>query len=627
MTLNFNFNVNSASANITIERENASGDVPHAVFMRVDGWTGFDTPGPTGSNVRDERLHKIYYFWDFYHSGTDNSYTYNAPENIYDGNAKHTNGHRNSRYAYGCQVSHIYRQAGTYTARCTAIEASSGKTAIIDQVIVAGASPITGADVIFVSASGDFTDAPAGATQRTNSDLDDVWLADVLGQDTTPKKIILNRGETFSFSGINPGFTGTPTPTTYLIGGDGPGDKPIINWDGDIAWNDKETSQTTPTKDLIIQNVAIFGTFDSTIDTDPTNDEGVFSYSDYPPQVFLLDACVIHDVANIASPSIPTPGAGIFFNDTVMDGFSYAFISGGGGGYFASMGCLVKSKDNALVDATDQQGWGYRVGDETTYIFANDFGIFQDWFGASPRNIQAAIRLAANSDEGTRFSVVGNFIEGGFHVANSQHSDSPAVGRAVNAIWDKNYMTGISSTVALLNVTTGGMTIRNNILNIPPISGARSQPNGTFISFDSTDNQALNTSQAIEVYSNAFVNLEDGTAMSEFTNVNSEFTAITFENNINHQPNASSPVTTSAPLKDDANDYFVSRWLGYRDSGSPTLDTTKATVKTAGNFDLYSPEAGSSALGAAGSGLVAYDDMFGVIRPATKDIGPVQVSA
>lgn len=611
------------SATPTILRQSVGGDLPHAVFASVSAWTGFAAPAPTGGDIYDARLHDIYYVWDWYYGGTDNSYVFDKPVNIYDGNARHTNGHRNSRYSYGFQSSHVYRTAGTYTPRLTAYELSTGYVSHETFTVVVGASQVSGADVIFVSPSGDFTDAPSGATEYTGASVASAISTHVTGQDTTPKRVLLNRGESYTMTGASLGQLGAATPSVYIDAGGGAGALPEIALTGSMHWNDKETSETTPTKDFIVSNVNFTGTFDSTVDTDPTNDAGLFTFSDYPPNVFLLDNVSVNDVQFIAAPSVPTPSAGIFFNDCSFVGFSYAFISGGGQGYFSSTGCLVTTKPGALVDATDQQGWGYRVGDETTNIHSCDMSIFTDWFGPSPRNGQAAIRLAADTTEGTRFNVQASFLEGGFHVGNSQHSDSPAAGRAVNSTWEKSYITAISSTVALINITTGGMTIRNNILNVPATTGTRLQTNGAFISLDSTDNQALNTSQPIRFYSNTLVNTEGGSAMAEYTNAGNEFTAVTAENNVIHQPNLSTPSIPDAPLKDDANTYFVSRAEGYRDS-TQDLTATTNTLKTAGLYDLYIPETGSAAIQDATTGLVAYDDFTGAVRGATPSRGALE---
>jgi len=97
-------------------------------------------------------------------------------------------------------------------------------------------------------------------------------------------------------------------------------------------------------------------------------------------------------------------------------------------------------------------------------------------------------------------------------------------------------------------------------------------------------------------------------------------------NNVVYQPNAGD--TSDGPL--DTTSLFIPTELGYKHNvsyGAPQnglLQTAYATPSS--SVWNPAPSVGSVALGDATAGIIAYDDFYGNIRPATKDRGAIQIS-
>lgn len=629
MSLVFTFEAAAGSVGITIVSRSAEEVAPEAIVFEVDvsELSGFTASAPTGGDVYDARLHDIEYFWDFYYSGTDNSYLFAAPVNLYDGNDAWTNGYRNSRYAFGFQAAHVYREPGTYTVRLTAYEPQSGTVAYATQEVTI-ADPDTlfsGTNTIFLSPSGDFTDAPSGARQLTSGDVDAAYEAWVDGQEATPKRIMLNRGETYTNFNIGMGIGSVDTPTTHIVAGPGAGAKPTVNSQSSdvVIFYDQATAGGID-KDVVVQNIIFNGTWDSTTMTD-TNAENTspallntYASEALGPYSALFDGVEAYNFAK----AVEDPGttAALVFNDCVIEGFGY-----GGAVFknetFVTLGCRVMSDVNALVDATINQGWGWRIGSDTnSIIWACDMFIRQDNFPTFPRNGQPCLRFNSSGVEGVKINCHANCLEAQYSQVDLRGSESANVNYTVNGLFRNNYLIGAYNTVMGFRFEQTGFSASNNIMvaaQIADETNGRDNELGSMLSLSNDgNNSAGNLGEVARFYQNTLVNRATSDGQTNDMNIASvagTFTAEVIQNNIIHQPSISTPETPYAPLGDDANTYFTPRHLGYRDS-SVDDRTDTASVTTAGHFDLYDPETGSSAIGAASTGLVSWRDFRGVIR-------------
>lgn len=176
-----------------------SGTAPLGVVFDATGTTDADTTKP---------FHDLLYQWSFGDLAAGNWTTGANPGASKNG-------------AFGAVAGHVYERAGTYTwvllvSDGTTVSRTSGTITVVDPDVT-----FAGTATVCVSTSGDFTGAPTGATQVTNSDFDAV-IATHMG---TGKRVLFRRGETFVSS--TAATVSSAGPNT--IGAYGSGALPIIS--------------------------------------------------------------------------------------------------------------------------------------------------------------------------------------------------------------------------------------------------------------------------------------------------------------------------------------------------------------------------------------------------------------
>lgn len=629
----------TATATINIEKRASSGlqVAPEPLLFSVSV-SAFDSTAPAGGAVFDDRLHDIEYFWDFDSLNAGGTYTFDAPVNVYSAAGLHTNGKKNSRYARGFLASHTYRTAGTYRVSVFCVEPSSGKTATgtLDVTIGDPDTLFPTTQTIFMSPSGDFTDAPAGAVEVTSGNIVSAITTYTDGQETTPYRIMLNRGESFTFSGRVVGSFNGGQPTTHIVAGPGAGAKPVVSWTGDLGWADSGSSEPANSKSLVLQNLVCNGTWDDTTATDNTGSVGFFRINENGPNIIVADGCEIDGIGYAALDAVTsgTNGHSYFFNDFVCTGRSYGLITGSATHHVVTTGSRWMSSVDAQVDATTNQGWNLRFSSPNSRNVVDkcDFYGRQGWsLVGSIIAVQGHVRFNFEGDTNAQCVVTDCTMEAGFNAiglsATSGNNDLP-----VNMLIDGNYLLGSYQSISFIQTNQSGLTIRNNIMVMPDITGTDRVSNGfgAFVELVTNGRSAgTNASEPIRIYNNTFVNNQPdskngGTGATSLVSNTLPFTNVTTENNVNHQPalDVASPITTYAPLGDDTN-LFTPRELGYK-SSTADLQADTATVTTAGATDIYEPEAGSSAISGATTGLVSDRDWIGRRRSGTPSIGAME---
>lgn len=602
------------SSEIIIDRRMDTRVIPEAIFFSV-ALSGFDTSGPLDGSEYDARLHEIYYFWDF-----GEEYFYTAPANIYAGNSKHENGHKNARYAYGPKACHIFRTSGTYAVSCLCVEPSSGKfaTAAIRITIAEPETMFSGNKTVFLSPSGDFDYAPSGATRVKSGSLDSAISNYCTGQEMTPKRILLNRGERYTYNGNVVGSWTGGSPSFVVGAGGRAGAKPSIAWNDFIRWSDATSLQPRNSKSNVWYDLDIQGPFDDTTDTTTVGIPGFMDLYENSPGMILIDNCKINGCAfAVLDTTNSENGHGIVFNDTVVENRAYGVLAGYYD-YFAAIGCRFQSRPNAIANATDHQGWNLRLSgkDSVTVIHSCDFFGRQGWSGLA--NIidiayQGHIRFNYYSDSGCIAVITANSLEGGYNQMGFGNSEGlPSV--TVNALIDKNYVLGCFQNPASIDIRHSGITVRNNIFVMPNVAGHEDAPNlEAWLDCNGENTVSRALDDPIKVYNNTFVNLDKSahSIAKVLRNANTHFSNVTVENNIEHQPGPVGGSIIYAPLGDDTN-LFTPRETGYLTS-TKNYQSSTYTLTSDGQTDFYDPEAGSLAIGSNG-GALAYDDFRGMIR-------------
>jgi len=603
-----------ATATINIAARSAGQIAPEAFHFDVTV-ADFDATGPVGADVYDDRYHDLYYYWDF-----DDAYTFAAPVNL-------AAAHKNAGIAYGPTASHTFRAVGTYSVSILIVEPSSGKTATATLPITIGAPVFSGVNTRFVDTAGNFTGKPTGASEYTTFSAA-VAAADA-APTATPQRIMLRRGQTFTLSGQI--SIDSSMPSLTIVASDGGGAKPIINWTAGGAtrifyFNDHDAAGT---KDFVMQDIAFNSDRDLSINTG-TN-AAVFFFQDDPCASFLLDGCEVSNFhIGIQDFGGVGPGAPVkTINDTAFMGFSSTCALETNQVLTAYTGVRMIQDPDAIADPVTGNSTisCVRIANADTTIFdACDMFNFIGWtsFG-STRVQQGAVRFNSAGATNAKLNVQRCAFEGGWR-AFELTANSGTPGQVTNSVIEKCVFVGSYQTARFIDMEHSGITIRNNVFARPdaPNQHGNFDPNDGVI-YAAWDGQQTTARDApIRFYNNTLVNLMSG---ANFTGSSTAlpmsfvtgFTDVTVDNNIDHQPNLTVPVVGDAPMATGV--LWAPLFKGYRDSTTP-LDTQYATP--AGTVRSGATELGSAAIGDANAGLIAYDDMFGVVRGANPDRGARQ---
>jgi hypothetical protein len=607
--------VSSASAVINIVNRSADRVAPEGFLFDVT-LSGFDTPAGQAGGY-NEQLHELYYLWDFGDAGY-----FTAPENLPEA-------HKDADRAYGPLVSHTYRTAGNYTVSCLVVEPSSGKSTVASINITVGnpEASFGGVNTIFVDTTGAGAGAPAGALITTSLAA---AYATASGQDATPKRIMLKRGQTFSFAGANLAFV----PTLHIVAEPGAGAKPIVTMGGQIVWTNGSGSGLP--KDFVAQGIDWRGPYDSS--TSAGTRFPLFQILQNPPETALFDQCDMSGFQQaLVTEDIDGTGrnAVLIANDNhITNWHSYAIY--GAYGKIVITGNRLAAPQNALSGNGPDgvQGGPIRLPLPThTVIHSNDLFSNGGWFTNVPDfyTTQPTIRWMTSPVAGAVLNMQANGLEAGFSCLDCV-SGPPAAGQPVNAVVEKNIMVGNHMSVTFGRFQYGGMTIRNNVCLMPRVQRVAGvfNPGSFFWLINNPTGSTANLSAPMRIYNNTLVNLMDNstTYIDQWTpsaqplpvTSNPGFTSVLEANNVIHQPNLPNPIIGDAPLSVEG--LWDARYAGYVDPDTPRVT---ATITPNDTPALYRPTTGSDALGDAINGPVAFDDFFGNPRPQYPSRGALEM--
>lgn len=612
-----------ASAEISIFNRSQLQIAPSAVSMEISV-SGFDTQGPAAGEVYDPRLHDLYYFWDF-----DESYTFSAPENLVDA-------HKNSGVGYGPKVTHTYRTPGTYTASCLVVEPSSGKSAIAELQINVGNSDNAFPSIrtIFVSPSSDFADAPAGA--RLAQSLDQAFGM-FAGNDQVPTRVMLNRGETYTFGGRNFGLGGgTSIPSTHIVAGPGSASNPLVVMTGSFDWNDKSTSGNGADKDFIWQNIDFSGPWDSVAEAG--SNLAAFNHYDNSPRQHLFDGCSFDgfDIAIYAADNDPNiTHRFIALNDcSITNWRSYGILYSIGVGLSlvgTKIFCHPQAGAGGPQDGQHNNQGPLRFHRGDRLLISNcDFFNRIGWSPVGPfQSIQPCVRQNVAGDPGYFSTIQASSFEAGAGLVEYTVEEGLTSG-PINALVEKCYLLGNHQTWGGVRSQMGGLTVRNNLIVFPGAARDASiiDPAGFMEVLYLAGGIPETYSAPVRFYNNTCVNLMDdadyvGTSrrLPEFI-APSQFINAAAGNNLFYQPHINNADTIDGPVETSPA-LWTARDIGYRSRTTSLISSTATPPETAASFR---PQIGSDALGDALNGDVAYDDFFGNVRPQYPSRGALEAA-
>ncbi len=576
--------VSGGQVDITISRRSKLQVSPEG-FLFEAKIQGFEALGPGVGEIYDERLHDVYYYWDF-----GDNYTFSAPTNVLAI-------HKDSGVAFGPIASHTYRAPGTYTVSVLAVEPSSGKQATHTISVTVGNADtlFAGAATLYVAPDGGFSNKPTGAHEFTTFDAA-VSAIKSAADDVVPKRIVLKRGQVFTSTGSQLGSSSVRLwPSVHIVAGEAPGAKPIVTMAGGFLWNDMATTGNGNDKDIVFQNINWRGPWDSTreVGSAPT----FFLAVNNKPNLILVDQCELSGFGialySGASGTLANSDTKII-NDTVITNWREYGIFDARNRETAITGSRFTQDVNALSGGDKGQGHNehgpYRSEEAGKLIIhSSDFFTRNGWFtNAAPYHTeQPCVRFNMNPVEGAQLFAHGNVMEGGgdgvIRVA-AQNTSPNYAPKAVNAVIAQNYLLGSYWTGQVVDVHHGGTTIRNNIMVRPDAPAVSSDFElSRFIRLYPHGGDIVNRASSVKIYSNTMVNLLSlanvsgaADAAAVIYEQGATFNNLEVGNNLVHQPNISAPIVVYAPLDDDEN-LFSSRGRGYRDDVITTQEYFRAT--------------------------------------------------
>ena len=603
---------------------------PEAVYFDVS-LSGFDSTGPGAGEVWDDRLHEVYYYWDFYATGSDSDESY-----TFQHLTKTPTAFRTSRTASGPRISHTYRVPGTYRVSCLAVEPASGKsaTATLDVTIGDPDIDVFTADnqtIIIGSAWATYPNATVVATMAAA-------VSNIAGfaDGTTPRRVIVRRGQTLSSSGFNVG-DGATWPSTHWVAADEAGADPIFDMTGAMRW---DNGGTAADKDLTFQNLTFRGGWDTTTETG-TKVNGI-EVSRLPPKQMLFDNVILRDCGERTVQTIETDMAThpyrIYFNDCFIDGWRKYGMYLSSAALMSLTGTKIEQDPLANVGGPDNGNYNYSTPFRFTLAGALSTGIIHsseifsrtgwtsrgDIYGA-----QACVRFDTAGVGGGTFLIHRSVLESGQEQI-TLGADGGKTNKRINGLFAQNYMLGSHITIRSVNNEKAGTTYRNNIIVIPDTTEFLSEGAGYranyFFRYSPDKPTTGELGAPIRFYNNTLINLlthsvDEAATSGGFTDTEVDI------NNAIYEPNLGSPNTADGPFSTTS--LFTPSELGYKHNvnlgtGHDVLETAYATPAT--SVWECTPSGGAGVLGDATTGTIAYDDFYGNVRPATKDRGAIQVS-
>jgi hypothetical protein len=602
---------------------------PGAVWLDVTGWTGWDSPGPSGDGLYDSRLCEIEYYWDI--TGPEGA-VFAARDGV---NLPSSPGvFRDCSKQRGPRVCFPLTAPGAYNWTCFAVEPSSGKTCIktgsFTTVSEDSAFPTT--RTICYSIDGTFTGAPSGAQQITTLAAMQTAISSAITAGD-PFRILLRRGETYAGSNIN--FTWTSAFPNFRSGTYGTGADPVVEapfvtplftfpsgggskqvWVGPIWWkgrwnqvNERGYIDTVRIANVVLGagTLAHYGVRITGMNADgfdyPTGDNFRFAQINCDASDYRMAAL---------GPLTPT-------GDRVNR--SVAFI----GGYYGDIpGCVdgITGRTGAgqwqasLANSAAGAGWCIRLGDVTTAIFQHCSLSSQQ--GSQENFHQGALRMNTAAVPGAIYSIAFTAFEGAVDNQNSV-SDRQAMNLTMDACMF--FPTGHTAIGGALRLIQTGCIVRNCMFwvgGFTILSNGSTGAAAVFAGLD-TDGGPTNRPYPIKAYNNTYYAKNGLPYFERLSMASGGYADLVFENNIKSDGN-------DPNVMEEAMLGFTPRFLG-RKLGFPTIPITlSGTWNQTETFDilfsnaLLNEQDGTPTTESYWNATVAAGDTFHMIRLANATI-------
>lgn len=584
---------------VLVPRRHVTQTAPELIEFEPDYalFTAIDPGGPTGGLTYNPRLHDLIYIWDYGDPGAASTVPVNVLASWKDLNV-----------GYGSKGVHCYEAAGTYTARVDVYGFSGGNLlhnySTVDVTIDSLADTFPTTNTLFVSPTSSFANKPTGALEYTSLDAAFTALK-ALNQQTTPKCIMLNRGESYTLSNQVIGETTAQLfPSTYVVAGGDAGAAPEVTTTGVAFYLKDVQAVSTNQKDFVFSGINFTGPYNSVTGAGDTSSTFIHNTGGKAPRVVLMHDMIIDgyglgvnggDIngSNMTLAFVNTivrnwHGYGIFWSDAAGDGF----------GSFVTLGASFYMSAESRND-TNSGGSGSAMRVQSRRWISDGSEFYAKLFGGTtiPRSV---IRPNPEAYDGYETCLHRSSFEGGNNLSlGSGGTVGNALGR-YNFLMDGCvYVADFGSDIGARWIGTG-YSIRNCIFINPNHSSRLFNITEWFQQPIDPAGDAGSASESINIEFNTIINLHASSAPTLFAGFINSY-AGRRSNNLVYEVGASTadaPIDLSTALWTPRNN---GRWLL---AGS--LETAYATP--AGSVTTGRVQTGSSAINdASANAPIAFD--------------------
>jgi hypothetical protein len=589
---------------------------PEAVWFRADV-TDSSVTATNAIGSYDESFHKLTYIWDFGDPGAASDKLTNVPL-----------AHNDLNKAYGKHAAHVYTSPGTYTVTCTVYAENRTLIGVDTQQVIVGDPDtlFTGNRTILLdpAGAGDSAAYPGSqvvttVNQARNAVMNTAGACRVL----VKRGITITTSDRFSIT--------NPATTNLYVGTYGSGARPVMNMSSGIL-----TLNNGFSGDVVFTGLDFYGPYDELTASGATA-TGIDGFDATGCPMKMVDDCTIDGYKLAIHPTEAGSDANwamtVVNNTLIRNAGNYSCFARGQLEKVAFLGASMTH--NPLAAASGAQiGNGNSQGNVRFSGRARAIMSVCELFSKFGWSVQAIVEeqstVRNNTGNSPEFMAVYDRVvmEGGWEVWNSGDNQSTNH-QTNNILLEKCLLLGASTTRALMQIGNVGITVRNGIL-IRPNSPYKDQswqgfvevqdnndfqdPNARLSMINCTYVQAQSSANHSGIAQGTVWN-DNGRTFNTFENVNG---VLYTPNNTGVQP--FDPVFEAADLVVSGGGTFNPRYAGFRQR-SNSLETQFATPDDA--VKLWRPTTGSPLIGAA-TGVVAYDDYLGNVRPASADMGAVQ---
>ncbi|MFD0978632.1 PKD domain-containing protein [Tropicimonas aquimaris] len=591
-----------AAPSVTIRAEAPNGIAPHGVFFRaaVEDWG-------------ERPAHELRYRWEF---GENRAARVALPRVAAIWGTSLGD-------AFGPTAMHVFATPGSYTVTCEVTDGTTTITATATVVVEDPERAFGPAGTIVVAQDGDFTGAPPGARHTRL----DTALHAYARLGVARGRLLLKRGETYALRDAID-IRDDKARKNFYIGAWGQGARPLL----DTSANPRPAMHRGPKAMFPVQiwGLEIRGGWDPVTETGRPS-PGLLMTQSGQWTVYDMHFTGLSIAVHMSSKE---PGS-MALSDCVIERWQGYGLLAKQSTFVGITGCRIEQDPMALgggpkggrhndhgpVRFSAPLLSGYHVLDKVQLFSRNG------WSTAGGRQAhQALIRWNVTGTRGPRLNAQRIVGEGGWSFVDLHGNTSTAKDRLGEVILEKSLFIGTANTQGGVFVGHSGVSLRNSVFVFPDVPKETNRGPSAVVRWavDTRFTDAENNAGPIRVYNNTVVDLRSDANSDSPSRMEEasrrDFTDVVVANNVVLTPNVGGGTTADAPL--DATPLFEAYYPGLVDTQTWPLDPAFASPE--GFIALYRPQSGSAAIGDAGQGPVALDDLTGALRGQSPSRGALE---